>query len=353
MQHIRRASFLCLLFGALAAPRAAAQSTGASAPPAPDAPPADSVFRRARQLVGAGNGAAGRALVDSALAAAAPQSAQYAEALFWRASLAAASADAERDYRRLAVEFPLSPRSEDALLRLAQLELARGDRAMAVKHLERLTLEHPTGASRPRAAYWMARVLFEMNDVAGGCSAIAGARAYLSPDDIELRNQVEFTARRCSRFEAQRLADSVAAAAAGPGATASTATTAGTTTGAAPSTAAPAKQTVATTPAPAPASATPAPAKTPAPVPPSPATPPVASRTTWAVQVAAFDTRASAQDLVARLGRRGLTAHVSGSAAPFRVRIGRLASRAQAVQLQRELAEKKISGFVVSEETAR
>jgi cell division protein FtsN len=92
-----------------------------------------------------------------------------------------------------------------------------------------------------------------------------------------------------------------------------------------------------------------APATTPA----TTATPPVASRTTWAVQVAAFQTRAGAQDLVARLGKRGLTAHVSGSAAPYRVRIGRLASRADAVKLQQELAAKKITGFVVSEETPR
>ena len=196
MQHISRASFLALLLSTTVAAAARAQTPPSTPVAVPEAPAGDSVFRRAQQLVGAGNGAAGRALVDSALAAAAPQSPAYAEALFWRASLAAGSAEAERDYRRLAVEFPLSPRSEDALLRLAQLELARGDRAMAVKHLERLTLEHPTGASRPRAAYWMARVLFEMNDVAGGCSAIAGARAYLTPGDVELRNQIEFTARR-------------------------------------------------------------------------------------------------------------------------------------------------------------
>ena len=138
--------------------------------PSPGTAPPDSVFLRAQRLVSEGRGSTGRALVDSVLAARVDGSAPYAEALFWRASLAASAVDAERDYRRLAVEFQMSPRSEDALLRLAQMELARGDRAMAVKHLERLALEHPTATARPRASYWMARILFENGDLPGGCA---------------------------------------------------------------------------------------------------------------------------------------------------------------------------------------
>ncbi|MDQ3673475.1 MAG: hypothetical protein M3365_03740, partial [Gemmatimonadota bacterium] len=95
----------------------------------------DTMFLRARRLVADGNGAAGRALADSLLAAATPGTPRYAEALFWRASVASTAAAAERDYRLLSIEYPLSPRAEEALLRLAQLEMARGDRSLALKHL--------------------------------------------------------------------------------------------------------------------------------------------------------------------------------------------------------------------------
>src|SRR3954470_24118405 len=103
---------------------------------------AESVFARARTLVVNGNGAAGRLLVDSVVAATEPDTPAYAEALYWRATLAATSVDAERDYRRIVVEYPLSPREADALLQLAQLEVARGDRASASIHLERYLLEN-------------------------------------------------------------------------------------------------------------------------------------------------------------------------------------------------------------------
>src|ERR1043165_9311978 len=70
---------------------------------------ADSVYARARQLVVDGNGAAGRLLVDSMLAATPPGVAEYADALYWRAALSSSTASAERDYRLIIVEYPLSP----------------------------------------------------------------------------------------------------------------------------------------------------------------------------------------------------------------------------------------------------
>ena len=76
--------------------------------------------------------------------------ARYAEALYWRAAFAARSADAERDYRRLSVEFPLSGRAADALIALAQLEYVRGDTTLAVHHLQRLMIEHPAGVRSAR-----------------------------------------------------------------------------------------------------------------------------------------------------------------------------------------------------------
>ena len=80
------------------------------------------VFLRAQEMVSDGNAAAGRAIVDSIVNATTLTSPRYPEALFWRASLAANASDAERDYRHIVVDFPLAPRAEEALLRLAQLQ---------------------------------------------------------------------------------------------------------------------------------------------------------------------------------------------------------------------------------------
>src|SRR5579885_2931882 len=112
---------------------------------------ADAVFARAKQLVVGGNGAAGRVLIDSVLAANAPDTPAYADALYWRAALAATPEDAEQDYRRLIVEYPLSPHTGDALYQLAQIEVARGDRDAAADHLQRFLLENPKAPQRPRA----------------------------------------------------------------------------------------------------------------------------------------------------------------------------------------------------------
>src|SRR6476659_9615 len=154
--------------------------------------PTDPVFVRAQTMVSDGNGAAGRALVDSVLKATPPYAPLYPVALFWRASLAANAADAESDYKHIVVDYPLAPQAEDALLRLAQLELARGDRDGALGHLRRIPRDYPRSKSLARASYWTARVLFEKNDVPNACAANANALTLATTDEIELRNQIQY-----------------------------------------------------------------------------------------------------------------------------------------------------------------
>src|SRR6266550_4643076 len=136
--------------------------------------PTDPVFVRAQGLVSDGNGAAGRALIDSVIAA-----------------------DAESDYKHIVVDYPLAPQAEDALLRLAQLELARGDREGALIHLQRIPRDYPRSKSLARASYWTARVLFEKNDVPDACAANANALAQTDSTDVELRNQIQYQGQRC------------------------------------------------------------------------------------------------------------------------------------------------------------
>src|SRR6059058_721656 len=150
--------------------------------------PGDPVFARAQAMVSDGNGPAGRALIDSVIAATPPVAPLYPQALFWRASLAASAADAESDYKHIVVDYPLAPQAEDALLRLAQLELARGDRDGALVHLRKIQRDYPRSKSLSRASYWTARVLFEKNDIANACIANANALSQANPAEIELRN---------------------------------------------------------------------------------------------------------------------------------------------------------------------
>jgi cell division protein FtsN len=77
-----------------------------------------------------------------------------------------------------------------------------------------------------------------------------------------------------------------------------------------------------------------------------------AERTTgaWTVQLAAYDRRSDADAFVARLARAGVQARVSGTARPFRVRVGRYATRADAAAALRDMRQQRVDGFVTTAE---
>jgi tetratricopeptide (TPR) repeat protein len=339
-----------------------------------------------------GNGVAGRALIDSVIAKTPPTSQLYPQALFWRATLASNAADAESDYKHIVVDYPLAPQAEDALLRLAQLELARGDRDGALNHLQRIPRDYPRSKSLARASYWTARVLFEKNDIPNACAANANALAQADVSEIELRNQIQYQGQRCPATAA------VATTTAAPTPTttppAPTTATIPPVSGTASTT--PAKSTAATSPPPKPAvtasvnkpeavdtvSAT---VKAPAPPPktvtttavPRPKPPteandskpsivdpskapkavaekPEAKRNTpasrgsgYSVQVAAYTHKAEADKIASSLNKRGYSARVDGSVAPFRVRIGRYPTERDAEDALKNLKSKHMDGFVV------
>jgi cell division protein FtsN len=273
-------------------------------------PRADSVFARAKQLVVNGNGAAGRLLVDSVVAATSPDSAAYGEALYWRAALAATTADAERDYRRLVVEYPLSPRASEALLQLAQLESARGDRQAASTHLNRFLLENKTSPERGRAALLLVRLSFEQNDPQHGCVVLARSLREVPESEVELRNQLDYYSPRCENVDTTRTASTAGSNATSPAPTDSArrdTTRHGTS----------AKPTGAAT-----------------------------AKGRYTLQVAAYGSRADADRMAKRLEARGLDVRVVGQTKVFRVRVGHYETRAAAAAAARELKTKKIDAFV-------
>ena len=316
----------------------------------------DALFRRAEQMVREGRGEAGRALVDSVVARAKAGSAQHGQALYWRASLAADAAEAERGYRRVILEYPATPWAGDALVNLAQLEMARGDQEQALMHLHRFEREYSSHESRARASLWLARLYFDRKNERRGCASLATARLAASPDDVELRNQIDYYAQRCIGVDTATVIPRQKAVNVEPDGTPPTRTSAPVTATAA-----------AVTPA------APAPSPTARPTPGAPVNPPASSEHAtrgpqpevpatggtarvgpgvggYTVQVAAYDTRTAAEGLIAKLKVRGYTARLATTVRPFRVRIGRYDTRADAVAAQERLKAKGIDGFVTEME---
>jgi cell division septation protein DedD len=298
----------------------------------------DSLFRRAERLVRDGHGETGRALVDTLLAGTQPGTPEHGQALYWRASLAADAAQAERGYRRVIVEYPATRWAGNALLNLAQLELARGDQEQSLVHLRRFEREYPSHDSRARAAFWLARLYFDRKNEPRGCAALATARVASSPEDIELRNQIDYYGQRCIGVDTALVALPRPAVAASSTAATPVAPTPVTTT-----------------------SRTADPSRSSSGVPSSQRNLPAADSTPreqigkrghggYTVQVAAFGTRAGAEALVERLKARGYPARLASSASPFRVRLGQYDTRADAAAAQRALKAKGIDGFVIETE---
>jgi cell division septation protein DedD len=248
---------------------------------------------RARQLAGEGDMAAARAVVDSVLAPAPAGSAARAEALWWRATFAAAGEAAESDYRRLITEHARSPRSVDALVRLTQMEMTRGRFAQARAYLARLLDEQPADTVQARAHYWLARVELADGEPGAACDALWKTKAAQATDTALARQASTLHARlpRCVLRVAE--VDSATSVA-----------------------------------------------------------PVGAERTTgaWTVQLAAYDRRSDADAFVARLARAGVQARVSGTARPFRVRVGRYATRADAAAALRDMRQQRVDGFVTTAE---
>jgi cell division protein FtsN len=319
------------------------------------------------------------------IAATQPSARLYPEALFWRATLAANAADAESDYKHIVVDYPLAPQAEDALLRLAQLELARGDRDGALGHLQRIPRDYPRSKSLARASYWMARVLFEKNDIPNACAANANALAQADASQVELRNQIQYQGQRCPVAVATVNSPMTDASATNP----PTPVTASTT----PKNASPHRPSatpVAPTPVAAPEKEKPRAVDTttpqvatpstvprtvvptqrpkppteandskpsivdPAKAPKAAAEKPVTKASTtpsrgngYSVQIAAYTNRAEADKLTSTLRKRGYATRVDGSVAPFRVRVGRYATEKEAEDALRKIKANHMDGFVV------
>ncbi|HEY8793541.1 MAG TPA: SPOR domain-containing protein [Gemmatimonadaceae bacterium] len=320
--------------------------TAQATPPlaaAADSATSDTLFLRAQRMAAEGQGDAARALVQHEIDTASAGSPRYVDALYWRAVVAATAADAEKDLRRIIIEFPLSPRNEDALLRLAQLEMTRGENDQALSHLQRLVIDHPTSPSRARASFWMARVYFDKNQTPAACRSLADAAHNTSPGQVEQHNQIAFWMQRCHGMDTAAVVSTTAASASADSTP----------------TAAPPASTA--------AAATPPPRETVSAPPPPPASATTSKRTSTAstqtttsrapsgtgkytVQVGAYPTRDAAEAQRRSLAARGYAARVVGSTKLFRVRVGFYDTRAKADAAAQQMKAKQITVYVTEAE---
>ncbi len=311
-----------------------AMAVGARAGCAQDAPLSAGVVRevgRARALVEAGAGADARGLLDSLVRTQAPGSNELAEALYWRATLAERASDSERDWKRLTIEAPLSPRTADALVRLGEFEMLRGRPATARPYFARVAQDFPNTTARAKAGLWIVRGYFDERNSGAACAALGEMPAAGVPDG-ELRLQYEELGKRCAAV--------VPVSSAGMekpngGKTNGGKTNSGKTDAEKRDTEKRDTEKRDTEKRDTEKRDT--------------ATRDTATRddgARFSVQLAAYDTREEAAASVKRLKGRDIAARIDGDAKPFRVRVGRYQTRAEATAALAKLKKQGQSGFV-------
>jgi len=256
-------------------------------------------IREAIRLAGDGRGDEARRIVAAELSRAGPGETAYIEALYWRARLTAVGDSAERDLRRVAIEYSTSRWAPEALLQLAQLAMAAGNQVSAFALAERLRSDYPDNALRPQAAFWAGRAAFDLGEARGACALLDSARAE-GAADIEFMNRVAFYRSRCgmgpARTDSARTTSTLSPAVARP-------------------------------------SAQPTPARQPT------AAPPASAPTgRFTVQVAAVRTDREEQGVLRALRGAGFEGRVAAGDDGFRrIRVGDYATEAEALSAARRL----------------
>jgi type II secretory pathway predicted ATPase ExeA len=123
-----------------------------------------------------------------------------AEVLAWKAAVSSSPREAEQALVRIAREHPASRRRENAILRLAQFQIAKGDARNAMTWLDLLYKEYPAGAGNAERQYWTARALLAGGDTTRACqvtrSVTQGAALTLGDDYTTMsRDCVAFDTR--------------------------------------------------------------------------------------------------------------------------------------------------------------
>jgi type II secretory pathway predicted ATPase ExeA len=140
----------------------------------------------------------------SRLGAATPE-----DLLYRRATMAYTASEAERDLRAFIVKYPHSARTRDGLMRLARLELSRGDRDAAIEHLSQLERLAPSGVEHSRAAVLTALTHLDAADTTAACSGLSPDLASAAAPDSMLARRLTAVSSLCAARNAPLAATAV------------------------------------------------------------------------------------------------------------------------------------------------
>jgi len=143
-----------------------------------------------------GNSDSARAIIQSLLASYPTNHPVYTEALYAAGTIAPTAPDAQRYFRRVALEYSFSPWADDALLRLAQIRYVSHDPLGTVRAVERLRTDYPSSPLLPTASYWAARASVDLNDEDAACSWVTLGLSRAG-SDVETANQLRYFSGRC------------------------------------------------------------------------------------------------------------------------------------------------------------
>lgn len=150
-----------------------------------------------------------RAMVSRLYQGTPPTDTLYPQVLYTMGIVAKTVDDMRRSYQQIAVEYATSSWADDALLRLAMLDYAAANLASSARNLERIRSDYPASPLLPTAAYWAARVYFDLRRPTDACRWVTDGLAQAG-DNVELQNQLNYYGGRCAAL-AQQPAESTRA----------------------------------------------------------------------------------------------------------------------------------------------
>lgn len=126
-----------------------------------------------------------------------------ARALMARARLSGDLEATERDYLAVVLGHPSGPYAPEALLRLGQLLLLKGDSYRAGAYLERLIRDYPGSGHRDVGRVWLARSMIVAGRAEEACAVLATGLSRAADSGLEALFQVE-QRRACEPPEPDR-----------------------------------------------------------------------------------------------------------------------------------------------------
>jgi len=245
----------------------------------------------ALRLAQEGRSDSARTRVNQLLQETSPLDTLYPQMLYTLGLVSGNLPEMRRLYSRVAVEHPFSSYADDALYRLALLDYAAGSFNDAIRQFEQLGRDYPDSPLLGPASEWATRTYFDLKQPREGCRWLSLGLPRTG-EDIELKNRLEYLNGRCATLAAD-------------------------------SAKAPAESTGTGT------------AKT---------------RSGYAVQIAAVNTRSAAEKLVADLTSMSISGYIVPAGSLFKVRAGPWADRPAADKAQARLKSRfGGSPFVVKE----